>query len=95
FILLASDIDIDDAINIGYERAIFLARHFEINSIPSDAYYFNIYKKISTSQFEDFWNKDLNLEIAINNEYNIDNSLSVSYCISDAIFKMNRTKKLI
>ncbi|CAG8702614.1 5995_t:CDS:2, partial [Dentiscutata erythropus] len=49
-----SDINIDDTINIGYKRAIHLVRHLEINSISSDVYYFNINKKISTSQLEDF-----------------------------------------
>ncbi|CAG8683190.1 21475_t:CDS:2, partial [Dentiscutata erythropus] len=45
-------------------------------------------------QLEDFWNEDLNLETANNNEYNIDNGLSVSYCISNAISEMNRTQEI-
>ncbi|CAG8755544.1 29896_t:CDS:1, partial [Gigaspora margarita] len=89
-----SDIEIDDTINVGYKRAIHLARHLEMNSIPNDTYYFNIYKKFSTSQLEDFWNKDLNLEIANNNEYNTDSSLSVSHCINDAISEMNRNQEV-
>ncbi|CAG8660333.1 10954_t:CDS:2, partial [Racocetra fulgida] len=40
--------------------------------MPSNAYYFNIHKKFSISQLEDFWNEDLNLETANNNEDNTD-----------------------
>ncbi|CAG8838013.1 27386_t:CDS:2, partial [Gigaspora margarita] len=89
-----SDIKIDNAINVGYERAIHLARHLEMNSISKDAYYFNIHKKFSTSQLEDFWNKDLNLETSNNNEYNTDSGLSVSHCINDMISKMNRNQEV-
>ncbi|CAG8841251.1 13193_t:CDS:2, partial [Gigaspora margarita] len=74
-----SNIEIDDTINIGYERAIYLARHLKINSIPNNAYYFNIHKKFFISQLEDFWNENLNLETANNNKYNTDSGLSVSY----------------
>ncbi|CAG8844234.1 33814_t:CDS:2, partial [Gigaspora margarita] len=83
-----SDIEIDNAINVGYERAIHLARHLEINSIPKDAYYFNIHQKFSTSQF------DLNLEMSNNNEYNTDSGLSVSHCINDAISEMNKNQEV-
>ncbi|CAG8855881.1 765_t:CDS:1, partial [Gigaspora margarita] len=89
-----SDIEIDDTINIGYKRAIYLARYLKINSISNNAYYFNIHKKFSTSQLEDFWNEDLNLETANNNEYNTDSSLSVSYCINDTISKMNKNQEV-
>ncbi|CAG8843431.1 9593_t:CDS:1, partial [Gigaspora margarita] len=50
--------------------------------------------KFFISQLEDFWNKDLNLEISNNNEYNIDSGLSVSYCISDAIYEIKRNQKV-
>ncbi|CAG8830394.1 31022_t:CDS:1, partial [Racocetra persica] len=50
--------------------------------------------KFFTSQLEDFWNKDLNLEIANNNKDNTDSSLSVSYCISDTISEMNRNQEV-
>ncbi|CAG8852467.1 18593_t:CDS:1, partial [Gigaspora margarita] len=89
-----SNIEIDDTINIGYERAIHLARHLEMNFISKDVYYFNIHKKFSTLQLEDFWNEDLNLEMSNNNEYNTDSGLSVSYCINNAIFKMNRNQEV-
>ncbi|CAG8842283.1 45789_t:CDS:1, partial [Gigaspora margarita] len=49
-----SNIEIDDTINTSYKRAIHLARHLKMTSIPNDAYYFNIYKKYPTLQLEDF-----------------------------------------
>ncbi|CAG8769222.1 43349_t:CDS:2 [Gigaspora margarita] len=52
------------------------------------------YWKFSTSQLEDFWKEDLNLEIANNNEYNTDSSLSVSHCINNAISEMNRNQEV-
>ncbi|CAG8553684.1 25038_t:CDS:10, partial [Racocetra persica] len=88
-----SDIEIDDTINIGYKRAIHLVRHLEINSILNDAYYFNIHKKFPNSQLEDFWNKDLSLETVNNDEYNMDCSLPISHCISNAISEMNRNQE--
>ncbi|CAG8771530.1 13001_t:CDS:1, partial [Racocetra fulgida] len=91
-----SDIEIDDAINTGYKRAVHLARHLEMTSIPNDAYYFNIHKKYPTSQLEDFWNDDSNLETADNNDHNEDNmnSLSISHCINNAVSEMNRSQEL-
>ncbi|CAG8474695.1 5005_t:CDS:2 [Gigaspora rosea] len=59
-----------------------------------NVYYFNIHKKFSTSQLEDFWNEDLNLETSNNNEYNTDSGLSVSHCINNAISEMNRNQKV-
>ncbi|CAG8813433.1 21175_t:CDS:2, partial [Gigaspora margarita] len=89
-----SNIKIDDAINVGYKRAIHLARYLEMNSIPKDAYYFNIHKKFSTSQLKNFWNEDLNLEISNNNEYNTDSDLSVLHCINDVISEINRNQEV-
>lgn len=50
-----SDVEIDNAISTGYERAIHLARYLEMTAIPNDAHYFNIHKRFLTSQLEDFW----------------------------------------
>ncbi|PKY48484.1 hypothetical protein RhiirA4_422203 [Rhizophagus irregularis] len=38
-----SDVEIDNAISTGYERAIHLARYLEMTAIPNDAHYFNIH----------------------------------------------------
>ncbi|CAG8778799.1 23806_t:CDS:1, partial [Gigaspora margarita] len=65
-----------------------------MNSISKDAYYFNIHKKFSTLQLEDFWNKDLNLETSNNNKYNTDSSLSISHCINDTISEINRNQEV-
>ncbi|CAG8658054.1 8002_t:CDS:2, partial [Racocetra fulgida] len=42
----------------------------------------------------DFWNKDLNLETVNNNKDNMNSGLSVSNCISDAIFEINRNQEV-
>ncbi|CAG8647706.1 11451_t:CDS:2, partial [Scutellospora calospora] len=68
-------------------------RHLEMNSIPNDAYYFNIHKKFPNSQLEDFWNEDLSLETVNNDEYNMDCSLPISHCISNAISEINRNQE--
>ncbi|CAG8584460.1 5235_t:CDS:2, partial [Gigaspora rosea] len=71
-----SNIEIDDTIDTSYKRAIHLARHLEMTSIPDDVYYFNIHKKYPTSQLEDFWNDDSDLETADNNDHIEDNTNS-------------------
>ncbi|UZO07446.1 uncharacterized protein OCT59_027730 [Rhizophagus irregularis] len=48
-----SDIEIDNAISIGYKRAIHLAKYLEMTAV-SDAYYFNIHKRFPDLQLDDF-----------------------------------------
>ncbi|CAB5173457.1 unnamed protein product [Rhizophagus irregularis] len=84
-----SDIKIDNAISIGYERAIHLAKYLEMTAIPDDAYYFNIHKRFPDLQLDDFWNDDPNPRIMnSNDEFNVDN-LSTNQYINHAISKMN------
>ncbi|EXX61865.1 hypothetical protein RirG_167170 [Rhizophagus irregularis DAOM 197198w] len=84
-----SDIKIDNAISIGYERAIHLAKYLEMTAIPDDAYYFNIHKRFPDLQLDDFWNDDPNPRIMdSNDEFNVDN-LSTNQYINHTISKMN------
>ncbi|UZO29536.1 uncharacterized protein OCT59_023006 [Rhizophagus irregularis] len=83
-----SDIEIDNAISIGYERAIHLAKYLEMTAVP-DAYYFNIHKRFPDLQLDDFWNDNPNPRIMdSNDELNVDNLLT-NQCINHAISKMN------
>ncbi|PKY30576.1 hypothetical protein RhiirB3_486732 [Rhizophagus irregularis] len=83
-----SDIEIDNAISIGYERAIHLAKYLEMTAVP-DAYYFNIHKRFPDLQLDDFWDDNPNPRIMdSNDELNVDN-LSTNQCINHAISKMN------
>ncbi|CAB4489998.1 unnamed protein product [Rhizophagus irregularis] len=82
-----SDVEIDNAISTGYERAIHLARYLEMTAIPNDAHYFNIHKRFPTSQLEDFWENNPNFRTT-DNELDLD-SLSISQYINCAISKMN------
>ncbi|PKK77632.1 hypothetical protein RhiirC2_652996 [Rhizophagus irregularis] len=38
-----SDTEIDNAIKVGYEKAVHLAKYLEMTAIPHDAHYFAIY----------------------------------------------------
>ncbi|UZO10453.1 uncharacterized protein OCT59_002035 [Rhizophagus irregularis] len=83
-----SDIEIDNAISIGYARAIHLAKYLEMTAVP-DAYYFNIHKRLPDLQLDDFWDDNPNPRIMdSNDELNVDN-LSTNQCINHAISKMN------
>ncbi|PKK57776.1 hypothetical protein RhiirC2_871746 [Rhizophagus irregularis] len=82
-----SDVEIDNAISTGYERAIHLARYLEMTAIPNDAHYFNIHKRFPTSQLEDFWEDNPNFRTT-DDELDLDSS-SISQCINCAISKMN------
>ncbi|CAB4383082.1 unnamed protein product [Rhizophagus irregularis] len=87
-----SDIEIDNAISIGYERAIHLAKYLEMTAVP-DAYYFNIHKRFPDLQLDDFWDDNPNPRIMdSNDELNVDN-LSTNQCINHAISKMNINQK--
>ncbi|CAB5209276.1 unnamed protein product [Rhizophagus irregularis] len=87
------DIEIDNAISIGYERAIHLAKYLEMTAVPDDAYYFNIHKRFPDLQLDDFWNDDPNPRIMdSNDEFNMDN-LSTNQCINHVISKMNINRK--
>jgi hypothetical protein len=77
-----SEIEIDDAISIGYERAIHLARYLEMTTIPNDAHYFNIHKRFPVLQLEDFWEDNPNPKIT-DEEVNSDSS-SISQDINRA-----------
>ncbi|GBC44298.2 hypothetical protein GLOIN_2v1783204 [Rhizophagus irregularis DAOM 181602=DAOM 197198] len=87
------DIEIDNAISIGYERAIHLAKYLEMTAVPDDAYYFNIHKRFPDLQLDDFWNDDPNPRIMdSNDEFNMDNLLT-NQCINHVISKMNINRK--
>ncbi|RGB27849.1 hypothetical protein C1646_768564 [Rhizophagus diaphanus] len=81
------DVEIDNAISTGYERAIHLARYLEMTAIPNNAHYFNIHKRFLTSQLEDFWEDNPNFRTT-DDELDL-NSSSISQCINCTIFKMN------
>ncbi|CAB4436211.1 unnamed protein product [Rhizophagus irregularis] len=81
-----SDTEIDNAIGIGYKKAIHLARYLGMTVIPSDAHYFTIHKRLLTLQLENSW--DSNDDSNDDNEFN-DDSLSISQSISYAASNIN------
>ena len=82
-----SDIEIDNAISIGYERAVHLARYLEMTAIPNDSHYFNIHKRFPVLQLEDFWEDNPNLKIT-DDEIN-SNGSSISQDINCAASAIN------
>lgn len=67
------DTEIDNAISIGYKKAIHLARYLGMTVILSNVHYFTIHKRLLILQLENFW--DSNDDSNDDNEFN-DDSLS-------------------
>ncbi|GBB90347.1 hypothetical protein RclHR1_17280005 [Rhizophagus clarus] len=83
-----SDTEIDNAIKVGYEKAVHLAKYLEMIAIPNNAHYFAIYKRFSTLQLEDFWDDNPKFKYTDDEVVN-NNSINIFQSINCAISKLS------
>lgn len=73
-----SDIEIDNAIKMGYEKAVHLVKYLEMTAIPHDTHYFAIHKRLPTLRLEDFWDDNPKFRYTDDDEKINNDNLNIS-----------------
>ncbi|CAB4444942.1 unnamed protein product [Rhizophagus irregularis] len=84
-----SNTEIDNAIKVGYEKAVYLAKYLEMTAISHDVHYFAIYKRLPTLRLEDFCDDNPKFKYTNDDEEINNDNLNISQSINCAVSKLS------